>query len=111
MYIITIAIPGKNYAMGETPVTFEQYDVFCKATKRKSPDDQGLGRGDRPVINVTGHDAVDFCEWLSEKTGNTYRLPTEEEWKYSARACARIRIEADKPFNDVGFRVLRDERK
>ena len=44
---------------------------------------------DYPVLNVTWNDAVAFCKWLSRKEGKTYRLPTEAEWEYAARAARR----------------------
>ncbi len=72
------------FAMGKYAVTFEEYDTFALAMGRKLPDDEGWGRGRRPVINVSWQDAVDYTKWLSEKTGETYRLPTEAEWEYTA---------------------------
>ncbi len=76
----------KDFWIGKYEVTFAQYDTFCEATNRKKPDDQGWGRGNRPVINVSWEDAVAFTEWLSKKAGRTFRLPSEAQWEYAARA-------------------------
>ena len=75
----------KAFAMGKFEVTFEEYDRFALATGRSFPADQGWGRGQRPVINVSWDEAKAYADWLSEKTKKRYRLPTESEWEYAAR--------------------------
>ena len=85
---VTISRP---IAMGKYPVTFEEYDRFVggflKALfGRHRPADEGWGRGTRPVINVNQKDAKAYAAWLSEQTGKRYRLPSEAEWEYAARA-------------------------
>ena len=75
-----------SFALSKYEVTFEEYDAFTDATGRERVDDMGWGRGRRPVIKVSWYDAIAYTEWLSDQTGETYRLPSESEWEYAARA-------------------------
>jgi formylglycine-generating enzyme required for sulfatase activity len=80
------------YRIGKYPVTNEQYAEFVKQAKYPAPKKVGwFGKNpprqelDHPVVGVSWYDAVAYCQWLSEKTGRTYRLPTEAEWEKAAR--------------------------
>lgn len=96
-----------DFEMGTYPVTFEEYDAFCEATGREKPNDQGWGRGKRPVINVSWYDACDYCTWLSKVTGANYRLPTEEEWEYACRAgTTTAYFFGDDPINLADYAVF-----
>ncbi|HEX7565123.1 MAG TPA: SUMF1/EgtB/PvdO family nonheme iron enzyme [Bradyrhizobium sp.] len=78
---------GKSFYIGRYEVTFDEWDACVNdrgCTYR--PDDAGAGRGLRPVTDVDWNDTKTYVSWLSQKTGNTYRLPTEAEWEYAARA-------------------------
>ncbi|WP_406858287.1 formylglycine-generating enzyme family protein [Alsobacter sp. KACC 23698] len=77
----------KPFYLGQREVTFDEWDAcVAEGGCAFSPSDRGAGRGSRPVGNVDWNDAQQFVGWLSKKTGKAYRLPTESEWEFAARA-------------------------
>ena len=76
----------KDFFVGIYEVSFEEYDMFTKHTGWKRADDNGWGRGKQPVINVSNEDAEAYVRWLSKMSHKKYRLISESEWEYVARA-------------------------
>lgn len=85
-----VRIPGRNFEMGRYEVTFAQWDACVAAggCSAYRPRDNGWGRGNQPVIYVSWDDAQGYVRWLSERTGQRFRLPTFSEWEVAARAGA-----------------------
>jgi len=78
------------FEIGRYPVMNSEYRAFVRDTEHRPPphwegDAYPEEMGDHPVVNVSWHDAVAYCQWLSEKTRRNYRLPTEAEWEKAAR--------------------------
>jgi formylglycine-generating enzyme required for sulfatase activity len=80
---------ARAFAVSRDSITFAEWDncVAEGGCDNFIPGDMGWGRGSQPLVLVSWNDAKSYAAWLSKKTNETYRLLSESEWEYSARAC------------------------
>jgi formylglycine-generating enzyme required for sulfatase activity len=82
-HAITLA---KRFAVSEFDVTFADWDACVSVRGCPQVGDSGMGRGTTPAVNISWDEALQYVTWLREMTGQPYRLLTEAEWEYAARA-------------------------
>lgn len=104
----------QSFAIGRYPITANEFEHFRQDTEWALRPDLLWSKGNYPVINIRAKDAKLYAKWLSDQTGETYRLPNEAEWEYAARAgtstpfyfgetvsCKEINFDSSFPYNEA----------
>ena len=92
-----------SFFIGKYEITVKQFSNYCKTLRKKMPDNNLPWIDSHPMSYVSWYDVVDFCKWLTELTGDEYRLPTEAEWEYAVNGGKK-----DKGFKYAGSDNIND---
>lgn len=96
----------RDFYMSKTEITVAQYRNYCTATGTAMPEKGIVWVDNHPMTFVSWHEAVNYCKWLSNFTGEKYRLPTEAEWEYAAKGgdkSKNYKYSGGNNLNDVGW--------
>ncbi|MEK7782309.1 MAG: formylglycine-generating enzyme family protein, partial [Candidatus Binatota bacterium] len=77
-----------SFRIGKFPVTNREYRIFAEENGSSEPPfwpEEMFSQPDKPVVGPSWYDAIAYCDWLSKRTGNRFRLPSEAEWERAAR--------------------------
>lgn len=75
-----------DYYIGKTEVTVAQYRYYCNSSVVSMPEEPSWGwNSNDPIVSVSWNDAINYCDWLSEKLDKNITLPTEAQWEFAAR--------------------------
>ena len=92
----------ENVDLSKLPATEKAADAVTRSTKPYADMTFGFGSRGNPAICMTHHAAMEYCRWLSAKTGKNYRLPTEAEWEFAARGGASTAYSFGDDAGDLG---------
>ena len=84
-YVVDIVFE-QPFSISQLEITFAQWEICVQDSACPFIDDEDYGRGNQPVMNVSWGDTQLYIQWLREKTGKAYRLPSEAEWEYVAQS-------------------------
>lgn len=107
-YMVVVPAGGaiaKSFAIGKYEISFRDYELYCKAAGKSSP--RTSEGSDAPAVRVSYQDAQNYAKWLTEKTGNTYRIPKDAEWVYAAEAGGKRPVTDYNCFLQQGAVVLK----
>jgi formylglycine-generating enzyme required for sulfatase activity len=95
-----------NFYISKYETTVKDYKQYCKETTKSLPQKEIEWIDDHPMTFVSWDDANEYCNWLSSKTGKTFRLPSEAEWEYAAKGASTSKntlFSGSDNINDVGW--------